>query len=178
MVSCAIINYETHFAVASACNALNNGRPQRSCGESYTAGSVIRRDRMTRPGILSSIFYPRRFGPHEPSGTTVSDFQLLTPTGCTERVAHPKYPPLRDMTTRRRMSSTGSLLFDAVLTSTRCRIERCCATPFLFWPGDWHLDPKTKPVDHQTSPPRRRSAASTRRACCGPRRGIKFRCSP
>src|SRR5262245_51128298 len=41
-----------------------------------------------------------------------------------------------------------SLLFDAVLMSTRCRIDRYCATPFLFWEGDWRLDHKTEPVDH------------------------------
>jgi hypothetical protein len=34
---------------------------------------------------------------------------------------------------------------------TRCRIERCCAVPFFFGAGDWHLDPKTEPVDHQTT---------------------------
>jgi hypothetical protein len=71
----------------------------------------------------------------------------LPPTDAS--VAHPTWPPLRHMATRRRMSSTGSLLFDAVLMSTRCRIERCCATPFLFWPGDWQLDPKTEPVPSQ-----------------------------
>ena len=52
--------------------------------------------------------------------------------------------------TWRRVSSTGSLLFDVILMSTPCRLERCCATPCFFGAGDWHLDPKTEPVDHQT----------------------------
>ena len=48
MVSCGIIICNTHFAVASACNALNNGWPKRSRYERYSVGSVIRRDRLTR----------------------------------------------------------------------------------------------------------------------------------
>ena len=105
MVSCAIITYETHFAVASACNALNNGRPQRSCGESYTAGSVIRRDRMTRPGTLSSIFYPRRFGPHEPSGTTFSEFRVFR--FAKTRTARSLYSRKRTLPNAVRMTALG-----------------------------------------------------------------------
>jgi hypothetical protein len=48
LASCGIIIYDTHFAVASACNALNNVWPKRSRYERYTAGSVIRRDRLMR----------------------------------------------------------------------------------------------------------------------------------
>lgn len=52
LASCGTIIYDTHFAVASACNALNNVWPKRSRYESYTAGSAIRRDWLTRPVTL------------------------------------------------------------------------------------------------------------------------------
>ena len=48
MASCGIIIYDTHFAAVSACNALSNGWSKKSRYERYTAGSVIRRDRLTR----------------------------------------------------------------------------------------------------------------------------------
>jgi hypothetical protein len=48
LVSCGIIIYDTLFAVASACNALNNGWPKRSRYEKYSVGPVIRRDRLMR----------------------------------------------------------------------------------------------------------------------------------
>jgi hypothetical protein len=49
LASCGIIIYDTHFAAVSACNALSNGWLKKSRYERYTAGSVIRRDRLTRP---------------------------------------------------------------------------------------------------------------------------------
>ena len=41
LASCGIIIYDTHFAVASACNASNNGWSKKSRYERYTAGSVF-----------------------------------------------------------------------------------------------------------------------------------------
>ena len=52
LASCGTIIYDTHFAVVSACNALNNVWSKRSRYESYTAGSAIRRDWLTRPVTL------------------------------------------------------------------------------------------------------------------------------
>jgi hypothetical protein len=59
LVSCDIIIFVTLFAVTCAWSTSKNGRPQRSCGESYTAGSVIRRDRLTRPGTLPCTLFAR-----------------------------------------------------------------------------------------------------------------------
>ena len=42
----------------SACNALSNGWSKKSRYERYTAGSVIRRDRLTRSGTLPCTFLP------------------------------------------------------------------------------------------------------------------------
>jgi len=57
LASCGVIIYNTHFAVANACNALSNGWSKKSRCERYTAGSVIRRDRLTRlaPSHLHTV---------------------------------------------------------------------------------------------------------------------------
>jgi hypothetical protein len=58
LASCGIIIYDTHFAAVSACNALSNGWSKKSRYERCTAGSVIRRDRLTRSGTLPCTFLP------------------------------------------------------------------------------------------------------------------------
>ena len=90
MASCGVIIYNTHFAVANACNALSNGWSKKSRCERYTAGSVIRRDRLTRlapshrqGGKVTANGARERFTrdslePHEPSETNVPVFTLST----------------------------------------------------------------------------------------------------
>jgi hypothetical protein len=79
LVSYGIIIYDTHFAVASACNALNNGWSKGSRCERYTAGSVIRRDRLTaRESVLPC--YRRCLKPYQAERNTGFHRITFTPS--------------------------------------------------------------------------------------------------